>query len=1232
MKGTRYRFILAILTVVLILLALATESVYFSDFEYRFRTKMFNKILSSKETKLDECIDAMKPILAKKDHHGSISENNLFSVADENKITILEYFDNRLVHWSDNEFDVPPVLYDNMYSKPLVFMQNGWFLTKTIEAGNEKIVGLLRLRTDFSFENNIIKSGFEKEFMVPENVDFSTKKDSSDFHVFDKEGDFLFSLIFPKIKSNTYFILIPLCLWTLIFITIILLSLEIVKLFTSRGKPVFALYFILSLFAILYFFILFTGKPHILSQTELFSPYEFTLNSFIPSLGHLFIISILSSFLSYLFYKHFPLMDLQENKEIKNHLSFAILLIVGSLIIEIYHNIFSQLIMTSNIKFETYKILEISIFSLIGFLSVFLLLLIPIFYLLKIFKRFKHYRAKTVFYLILPSLVILTAINFNDPDTCLALGLFYFLFTGTLWISVRNKTGIFNMSVAFSLIFGAYSLWFITMLSEKKTTENLKIQAVSFSTENDPEAEHLLLDLWPGLMKDTTLRSMMKVEYFYKNDADRISEYLLEKYFTGYWHNFNFNIYVCRNDQPLKIGSVNEMSENCFKFFDERIKRDGHKLTGTEFYFLDNQGGRSYYMGRLYFPSVNEITNGLFIELYSDVNVFQPGYSELLLDKKYHGYSGLKDYSFAKYINGKMVLTTGEFPFDKTDAEYVDKLSDYRIFKTNGYNHVLFKNGNATIIISRPDLTAGDIIISFAYLFAFILLASNLVILIIRRPKMRTVNILNFQQKLQLSFIGILLFSFILIGIVVSFITVGQYQAKHQENIKEKLNSVYLELDSKLSGEKYLTSDWRNNSYSSLNELLIRLSNIFNTDINLYDLQGFLIETSRPEIFYRNLTSRRINIMAYINLADLNKSEFFQKEKIGSLKYISAYVPFFNTNNKVIAYLNLPYFRMQSVLAKEISNLIVAVINFTLLLIVITMSLAVFISRRLTSPMKMLGEGLATFELGKKSEHLSYRGNDEIGELVRQYNRMVDEIEESTVKLANSEREYAWREMAKQIAHEIKNPLTPMKLNVQQLLKSWNDKAPGFDKKLEDFTKNQIEYINNLSSIASAFSSFAKMPGTNPVEVNLLDQLKITLELFKDIDNIMFRVQWPKENKVIVFADKEHLNGVFSNLFKNAIQSIPSGRNGFVDVKIEVTGSKVVVEISDNGTGIPEELQKKLFTPNFTTKSSGMGLGLSIVKRYIDSANGRIWFKSETDKGSVFSFELPLMYTVEKLG
>jgi two-component system nitrogen regulation sensor histidine kinase NtrY len=1228
MRMSRYRLFLIILTVVMFLMALASELLFFSDFEYRFRTKMFNKTLRAKERILGECLNAMKPIMASDHHHGSVIENNLFTIAEQNEITILEYFDNKLFNWSDNGFSVPQHLNDSLYSKPLIYLQNGWFLPKTIQTRNEKIVGLLRVHTDYGFENKLIKSGFEKDFRMPANVGFTTDRNSSEYHIFNTAGDFLFSLSFPQIKGRSFFMLIPLSLWAIEFVLIILFSFEMVKFLVGRGKKLSAAVFIILIFSLIYCLILFLKWPSVLFQTELFSKYGFSLFSFIPSLGHLVVFSILSACLAYIIYYLFPFMEKKSGETTKDYLLVSVLLIIVVFIFICCNHIFTILVLNTSISFQVYKVLELNVFSVVGFTTIILLMLVPVLFLLKIFKVLKQFRPKIIIYSIIFSLLVPAAYYYNDPNMLLPFLIFYILITISLWFTITKKIGIFNLSVIFSLIFGVYSLYILTMLSEKKVTEKLKIQAVTFSTENDPEAESLLLDLWPVLKNDTTLAEMMKVDYFEKDDFDRISTYLQQTYLTGYWRNFNSIIIPCLEDQHLQIDPVNGVTKNCFSFFEERIRRDGHLLTGTDFYFIDNQGGRSYYIGKLFFKSRNGITKGLFIELYSDINVFQPGYSELLLDKKYHGYAGLKDYAFAKYINGKIVLRNGDFPYDETDAAYVEESPDYKFFKSEGFNHILYRNGNATVLISRPGITSGDIIISFAYLFAAILLFFSILLLIVRRPELRNTLNLNFRQKLQLSFIGVLLFSFLSVGGVVTSYTIKQYQSKHTENLKEKLNSVYLELESKISIDKQLMNDWRRGDYASLNDLLIRLSNIFKADINLYDLYGFLIATSRPEIFFRDLTSSRINNMALINLADLKKSEYYQKEKIGSLEYISAYVPFFNSGNEVTAYLNLPYFRMQSVLSKEISNLIVAVINLTLLLILITMSLAVFISGRLTSPLTMLGEGLASVGVGKKSEHLSYKGNDEIGILVRQYNRMVDEIEESTHKLANSEREYAWREMAKQIAHEIKNPLTPMKLNVQQLLKSWNDKVPGFEKKLERFTFNQIEYIDNLSSIASAFSSFAKLPGTNPMEVNLLSQIKTTLELFKNTDNIIFHVHWPIKSKILIYADKEHLNGIFSNLFKNGIQSIPPEREGLISINFDLSIDKVVVAISDNGTGIPEELKGKLFTPNFTTKSSGMGLGLSIVKKYIEGANGRIWFESEPEEGSVFYVELPIFNTV----
>jgi nitrogen fixation/metabolism regulation signal transduction histidine kinase len=221
--------------------------------------------------------------------------------------------------------------------------------------------------------------------------------------------------------------------------------------------------------------------------------------------------------------------------------------------------------------------------------------------------------------------------------------------------------------------------------------------------------------------------------------------------------------------------------------------------------------------------------------------------------------------------------------------------------------------------------------------------------------------------------------------------------------------------------------------------------------------------------------------------------------------------------------------------------------------------------------------------------------------------------------------------MAKQVAHEIKNPLTPMKLNIQQLYKSWKDGIPGFEKKLELFTKNQIENIETLSAIASAFSSFAKMPVASPVDINLTEQIQATLELFRSEENVTFRTKWPDGCKIMVHMDKEHLSGIFSNLIKNAIQSVPQGKQVRIVIGVELKGDRVIVSVTDNGSGIPDELKKNLFTPNFTTKSSGMGLGLSIVKRFAETASGRVWFESEIDKGSSFFVELPVVFTVERL-
>ncbi|MCK7528788.1 MAG: ATP-binding protein [Ignavibacteriales bacterium] len=235
---------------------------------------------------------------------------------------------------------------------------------------------------------------------------------------------------------------------------------------------------------------------------------------------------------------------------------------------------------------------------------------------------------------------------------------------------------------------------------------------------------------------------------------------------------------------------------------------------------------------------------------------------------------------------------------------------------------------------------------------------------------------------------------------------------------------------------------------------------------------------------------------------------------------------------------------------------------------------------------------------------------DEIGSLIKEYNRMVEELSENAKKLAKSERESAWREMAKQIAHEIKNPLTPMKLSVQYLQRAWKDKSPDFEVLLNKFTNSLIGQINNLSVIATEFSNFASMPQAKKDKVDVIAKLNDTIALFENQENIVFTGNYKDYKELYIFADKEQLLIIFSNLIQNAIQAIPRDRKGEIKINIEKQPESVQFIIADNGSGIPVEMREKMFRPNFTTKTSGMGLGLSIVKNIINYSGGDIMVRN----------------------
>jgi hypothetical protein len=261
MRRKRFRLYLIILTVVVVLLALFAESVYFSDFEYRIRTKKFNKILADKETVTENCLNSLKLILDKGEDMGSITRNKLFSVIESQGITLLAYVDNKLVHWSDNSFDVSRVYEDSLFAKPLVFLQNGWFITKSVQSSSGRIIALLRVRNDFGFENDLVRNGFVSAFDVPENTGISFDSKSSKFKVFNNEGKWLFSLVYPEVKEPSYFIIGPVTLWCFAFILIMLLAFELVNYLAAMHRNYLAVCSGLVIFILIYCIVLVAGRP-----------------------------------------------------------------------------------------------------------------------------------------------------------------------------------------------------------------------------------------------------------------------------------------------------------------------------------------------------------------------------------------------------------------------------------------------------------------------------------------------------------------------------------------------------------------------------------------------------------------------------------------------------------------------------------------------------------------------------------------------------------------------------------------------------------------------------------------------------------------------------------------------------------------------------------------------------------------------------------------------------------
>lgn len=461
---------------------------------------------------------------------------------------------------------------------------------------------------------------------------------------------------------------------------------------------------------------------------------------------------------------------------------------------------------------------------------------------------------------------------------------------------------------------------------------------------------------------------------------------------------------------------------------------------------------------------------------------------------------------------------------------------------------------------------------------------------------------LIFSSLIVLSFIGLLYFSS------------GYIKKKTEINQLEILNKKKFYIQSELQEYFYWYEDLSQMDKPDILKELNKLAYVYQTDIHLYDFSGNVIASSQPVLFEQNILSKRIN-------PDIIFSDKFNsniQENIGKLKYISGYESLINGDFLQLGFISIPQYLSESVRIEELESFLGSLIHFYVFIILLAFVIMRISTNKISEPIKLMMNKLKVMSIDGKNEKIDYTSNDEIGQLVRQYNVTVDELERNVKLLAQSERESAWRTMARQIAHEINNPLTPMKLTIQQLQRSKELDREHFEKYFERSTATLIEQINHLSGIASTFSNFARLPISQFSKIDIAARLYNTYQLFSNNHEHISLTFTGVEKGIYVFGDADQIGQVFTNLIKNAIQAIPHGQEGEVKIIIHKNNRSVDIHISDNGKGISDEIREKLFTPNFTTKTTGMGLGLAIVKNIVELHKGEISFTSVPDNGSDF--------------
>jgi two-component system nitrogen regulation sensor histidine kinase NtrY len=1204
--------------------------------------KKIEQIIHKKETYIQDFLeDSLRfQSLRNLSSHDARSLELINLFTEKHGILFYTYSNNELDFWSSTQVP-PPNDLAVREGTSMPELRNGYYIAHKKSEGTFSSIFLIPIKSEYKKENEYLINAFSEDLLKTNQLDIAKADEPKDYNIRSKKGEYLFSLKVQSSAGNTLYSQLVFLMWILAFFSGILLIHILCQSWANKGH-VWSSIFLFGLCLMLIRVLelennWFAQQFHL----EIFQSIHFASSRLFPHLGAFLINVMLCAW--WLLYAYINRTKLWIPRLIKHPIGRILGIgLSGSLVIWVAFLIgttYSGLILHSNIPFDVTNILDLNRLSWLGLLCLcisMLSLVMLIDFIVELHHKLMPLKERRILFQIIFFAIcgaILMVFEFITLAFFLLVGLFFL----RTWFRYHPKK--LNLAVFIStllLLAGIGSVKHIEYQRLKKM-EGQKLAIQKLIEEEDLNALSLFGDLEKDLLTDTLLQNFSHSSSPVVQEL--LDEYLKKNYFSGYLSKYDISTSIYNDqDQPLFEGTARKRQT----YVEMIVSGNAMLKTGNHFYSLPQPFGNFEYFALIPLVKNQEHLGVLLIEMR--YRSFSPlaTYPEILSDSRVNQEQNenISQYAYALYKNGALVSQFGKYVYPTHDSLY--QHIPIHVFQTigrdKGFAHMAYKpDGDNLVVLSKPQQSFLMQIAAVSFLFLVFLFFAILVHMF--RWMIETLDSHDFSlRNLHWSFLILInrtmystrIQSFVVLAVVFTLITAGvitYFSISHQFRIQQENNAVKfaLEIAKGLEARKLKSPD--SVQFNIQNEFDI-ITEATSVDLNLYNTKGALLYSTQPKIF--DLISDYMNPVAWIHLNHLGISEYVDTEKIGGLQYLSAYAPIRNEAYEPIAFVGFPRFSSQSEFDKNIGVLLNTLINIYALVIVILGLFAVFIANKITAPLTLVQRSLARTALGKLNEPIFWKRNDEIGSLIKEYNLMILALEQSTNNMVKSERESAWREMAKQIAHEIKNPLTPLKLGIQQLERSWKDHDPDFEIRFKRFSESFIEQIESLTHIASEFSNFAKMPDTKLEWVDLIDIMYKAVEVFNNSHNVT--IQYTViggYDKMMIYADRDQLLRAFNNLIKNSIEAAVGKRRCLIKINLIKEGEFVLLEFQDNGQGIPLEVRSRIFQPNFTTKSSGTGLGLAFVKQAIENMGGTITYETSMGKGTTFYIRIPYQETKE---